>query len=615
MTLVDGKVIEGDLLEHAGVYRVQGWGKVHVLTEAQVRKVEFLPGRINVDTDGESLREVMDQIARQTGHTIVVEDEAAKEICNISLRQIPWREAVDVICAMMRCKVEQLGESLFISLRVKVTLEFRNGNLTSVLRVLSAYAGRSMVLGPELRGGISCNLKEVEFSEALAALAYAASFEVKSKPGGVISATPRASRSTPPAPRWLPFPQPRKKGDPKPQRINLDLEKVRLEDAAEQIGALVERNVLVDPATQAIVNLNLRNAPWPEALQLIARQAGCRMRTYGGIVLLEGNPVNVLSARKVPAASWFMALGALSGKNVIVAPEVNGLLEVSLAGVFLDDAFEQSARAYGYQVAEFGDITVVTGKRYDPDAKPTGVRVIKAVQLPKPKTAKPKPLSKAEREALVADVEQALAELDSAAQGSNGQATASAFERLRTLMARSESEGAGVTESALRAWKQRLSRYGGLVLSIELQIAVQRGNEHLKAMSKAIAEKDLSAALGHNAQLEQLVAEMNRSESPVLKRNAAALADRARKLADQAFGNAGLIRVDAKTTHRPVLGSILWSKERGSCCVIFGRIYREGDPYVLPSDEEFKGVKIKRIGKISVTLNVRGEEISLKLFE
>ncbi|MBL4848583.1 MAG: hypothetical protein JKY65_23930 [Planctomycetes bacterium] len=619
VTLRDGKVIEGDLLEHSGSYRIASQGKVLVLSKDQVKKVEFFRVRINVDVEGISLRDVMDQIARLTGHTIVVEDGAAKEKISISLREIPWREAVDLIARMTGCQVEGFGESLFVSYQIKVNVQFRNANLVTLLRLLSAYAGRSIVLGPKVRGGISCNLLEVEFSEALAALAYAASLDIESRPGGVMSVTPRATRPDPPTPRWLPFPQPKKKGAPQAVRITLDLRKVPLEDAAEKIGRLVQRNILVDPSTRGVVNLSLRNAPWPEALQLIARQTGCRMRTQSGIVLLEGHPVNVLSARKVPAASWFMALAEISGKNVIVAPEVNGLLEVSLQGVFLDDAFEQSARAYGYQVAEFGDIMVVTGKRSDPDAKPTGVKVAKHASLPRPKAlSKAKPLSKEERAKLVKEVEQTFKEFEGAAARRDVESIADTFRRLRRLMARSEARGAEVSQVTLGRWKKRLVQFEELTTAIELQIAIEAGNSHLRAMKKAIENSDLSAALGHNAQLEQLLAEMTRHKRPVFARNAKALATLGRQLADHAFGKAGLIRVDAETTHRPVLRSILWSKGIGgeqTCCVILGRIYRAGDPYVLPNDEDFPGVMVKRIEKTSVTLAVAGKEITLKVFE
>ena len=62
--------------------------------------------RINVDLDGVDLANVMDQIGRVSGQNILV-DPAVDEVVRVALRDIPWREAVDVIARMTQCEFEE----------------------------------------------------------------------------------------------------------------------------------------------------------------------------------------------------------------------------------------------------------------------------------------------------------------------------------------------------------------------------------------------------------------------------------------------------------------------------------------------------------------------------
>lgn len=64
------------------------------------------PSRITIDVDDVDLSEVMDLIGRQVGRNLLV-DPNVQESVTVSLRDIPWREAVDVIARMCRCDVEE----------------------------------------------------------------------------------------------------------------------------------------------------------------------------------------------------------------------------------------------------------------------------------------------------------------------------------------------------------------------------------------------------------------------------------------------------------------------------------------------------------------------------
>ena len=71
--------------------------------------------RITITYDEVDLREIMDDIGRRVGRNIVVEPEQLHEKVTITLKEIPWRDAVDVIAKMARCEVEERGPILVIN--------------------------------------------------------------------------------------------------------------------------------------------------------------------------------------------------------------------------------------------------------------------------------------------------------------------------------------------------------------------------------------------------------------------------------------------------------------------------------------------------------------------
>jgi type II secretory pathway component GspD/PulD (secretin) len=126
--------------------------------------------RIDVDFDGEDLANVMEAIGRQVGRNILV-DPNVRETVRVSLRDIPWREAVDVIARMTRCEVEERpGGILVLTQPPKVTIQFTDANVRTVLQLLAAYSGKNIIIAPDVAGQITLDLKEVHWLRALHAI-------------------------------------------------------------------------------------------------------------------------------------------------------------------------------------------------------------------------------------------------------------------------------------------------------------------------------------------------------------------------------------------------------------------------------------------------------------
>ncbi len=126
--------------------------------------------RINVDVEDVDLADVMEQIGRQVGKNILV-DPTVHETVRVSLRDIGWREAVDVIAKMTRCEVEEgEGGILLLTQPPKVTIQFTEANIRTVLQLLAAYSGKNIIISQDVEANVTLDLKDVHWNKALHAI-------------------------------------------------------------------------------------------------------------------------------------------------------------------------------------------------------------------------------------------------------------------------------------------------------------------------------------------------------------------------------------------------------------------------------------------------------------
>lgn len=118
---------------------------------------------IDINVEDMDLGEVMEQIGAEVGANILV-DPNVSETVTVSLTQIPWYEAVQVISKMTRTEVEEReGVLLLEQTSCCAYIGFHSAEARTVARLLAAYTGRSLVLTPgalatktsvELQGGL-----------------------------------------------------------------------------------------------------------------------------------------------------------------------------------------------------------------------------------------------------------------------------------------------------------------------------------------------------------------------------------------------------------------------------------------------------------------------------
>lgn len=117
--------------------------------------------RIDVEFEDLDLRVAMQRISDRVGSKIRV-DPDVQETVTVSLRDVPWREAVDVIARMSRCEVVERDGALLLQQRSIVRMQFTAADVRTVLQLLAAYQGKKIELPDDLQGEIDVDLVVAE---------------------------------------------------------------------------------------------------------------------------------------------------------------------------------------------------------------------------------------------------------------------------------------------------------------------------------------------------------------------------------------------------------------------------------------------------------------------
>lgn len=294
----------------------------HDLPSDRIKVTSSKDGRITIDLENEDLATVMNDISAATGRNVIVAPSVHETVA-VSLRRIPADQAVDVIAKMTRCEIETLPGGVRLLVQPpKVSIQFKGGNVRTILQLLSSYSGKNVLVGPNVSGHVQMNFMEVNWKRALSTIVKSAKLHVTwigELPLVTAAALPPAS--LPPAmTSVLSLPT-----GTVAKRVNLDVEGVDLTDVCDQLGRQVRRNILVDPNVDERVTVSLRDLPWNDVVTALCRLTGCTVEMRPGGVVLLTQPLKVTFAvRKAPAKALYGLLAGYSAKNISIGQDVRG---------------------------------------------------------------------------------------------------------------------------------------------------------------------------------------------------------------------------------------------------------------------------------------------------
>lgn len=214
-------------------------------------------------------------------------------------------------------------------------------------------------------------------------------------------------------------------------------------------------------------------------------------------------------------------------------------------------------------------------------------------------------------------IEELFREIVQLAQEKQVEELVTKFTELRQIMNEFGQAGTDEVKKKLEKWNQKLQDLGEVRLSIKLQVYINEGNQHLRAMADAIRDETYDVALERFARIEEIVADMRAEEREVFHRNADALFLRGQALADKAKRMKRISEFKLIVTGIVVAppesddpnSVIIEDSPQGGV----SRIYREGDTILDATDQEIDGLRVVRIARSTVTFRFEDTEFVREL--
>jgi hypothetical protein len=245
--------------------------------------------RIDVDFEGQDLADAMEAIGRRVGVNILVQPDV-RETIRVSLRDIPWREAVDVIARMTRCEVEErAGGILVLSRCALLSIQFGPASSRTILQLVAAYCGEELRVEPWLElPPLSVDLPDGFGSRLEALLVVARCLDVHVvRQGGLLVVTDRPSAGDPLEP------PPARELAPRTGRLTVHARGAAVDQLLRLVAAENGLATAAVGAEAARVDLDADGPP-DVVLEALLRAAGARSERVGTTLLVRGATGNAL---------------------------------------------------------------------------------------------------------------------------------------------------------------------------------------------------------------------------------------------------------------------------------------------------------------------------------
>lgn len=161
----------------------------------------------------------------------------------------------------------------------------------------------------------------------------------------LVAAAPAQDRADPEAAR--------SGGKVRQTAITMDVSGRPLKDVVEYVQEVTGANIFVVSGGEELVDFRCDKLDWKKVLKYVADYAGC-------VVIEDG--VNVFRIEKPPRVNFFFedadvkkvidAISRIGGANIIVSPEVQGLVNVRLTDIPWRDALDTIVKTLGFTIVE-----------------------------------------------------------------------------------------------------------------------------------------------------------------------------------------------------------------------------------------------------------------------
>ncbi len=140
---------------------------------SETAKKALLPPLVSLHARDTDLADLIAEVSSQTGKTFAVATDV-HEAVTLDLHEVPWARAVAFLAKMARCTVIEHAEGLYtVEQPPRVTIQFTDANVRTVLQMLASYAGKTITIDNDVKGDTCLDVHDVYWFEALEMIARA----------------------------------------------------------------------------------------------------------------------------------------------------------------------------------------------------------------------------------------------------------------------------------------------------------------------------------------------------------------------------------------------------------------------------------------------------------
>jgi type II secretory pathway component GspD/PulD (secretin) len=140
--------------------------------------------------------------------------------------------------------------------------------------------------------------------------------------------------------------------------ISIDVRRQPIEQVIEEIRRKTGAKILVDPRLDLKITITLRDLPWRDIIHVLAKLYKLEIQEKDGAYSVAGKPKTNIQFVDADLPTALLLLAQKSGKNVIIAPEVTGKINLHLKDVSYHDALKVIARNAGHKLSSESNKTV-----------------------------------------------------------------------------------------------------------------------------------------------------------------------------------------------------------------------------------------------------------------
>jgi type IV pilus assembly protein PilQ len=145
------------------------------------------PGEVTIDVVERSLKDVVAFIQDKTDVNLVLSKEAEEIPVTVKLRNLPWREALDIVVERAGAQVDEKSANLIrIEKPPRVDFEFDNADVRVVIKTVADLANANIVIGREVEGTITLALRNVPWRVALDTIVKTLGYTVVQEDRGIL---------------------------------------------------------------------------------------------------------------------------------------------------------------------------------------------------------------------------------------------------------------------------------------------------------------------------------------------------------------------------------------------------------------------------------------------